>query len=211
MTDPLLFEDDETAKLKEWWKKNGYSIIGGVVLGLIVVIGVNYWRNYQKTQAEAASVLFEQVASAMQLHKPDQAIAAGARLMSDFKGSAYAGEAALLLAKVSIGKKDFDSAENQLRWVIDNAVDPAIAMLGRLRLAQLLLSEGNLDAAGLLLEQVTGDAFASRQAELLGDLAMARGDRKAASSAYDKALAGLDSTSSYRDILVMKRDYARSQ
>jgi len=211
MTDPLLYEDDETAKLKEWWKKNGTSIITGVILGLIVVVGVNYWRNYQKSQAEAASALFEQVATGLQNNKPDQAIAAGSRLMSDFKGSGYAEKAALLLVKISIDKHDLSSAENQLRWVIDNAADQATAMVTRLRLAGLLLAEGKLDLAGPLLEQVTGEAFDSRRAELQGDLAMARGNGKKALSDYEKALAGIDQTASYRDILLMKRDHARSQ
>jgi len=211
MTDPLLYEDDETAKLKDWWKKNGTSIIIGVVLGLIVVVGVNYWRNYQKSQAEAASALFEQVAIGLQNNKPDQAIAAGSRLMSDFKGSGYAEKAALLLAKISIDRHDLSSTENQLRWVIDNAADQATAMLTRLRLAGLLLAEGKLDLAEPLLEQVSGAAFDSRRAELLGDLAMARGNAKKALSDYEKALAGIDQTASYRDILLMKRDHARSQ
>ncbi|HED13250.1 MAG TPA: tetratricopeptide repeat protein [Gammaproteobacteria bacterium] len=211
MTDPLLYEDDETAKLKDWWKKNGHSIIAGVVLGLIIVVGVNYWRNYQTSQAEEASVLFEQVASAVVTKKPEQAVAAGARLMSDFKGSGYAAKAALLLAKISVDKKDFASAENQLRWAIDNAADKATAMLTRLRLVELLLAQRKWDAAGALLEQVKGKSFASRRAELQGDLAMARGRRKVAYTAYTDALASLDQAASYRDILVMKRDHAGSQ
>ncbi len=211
MTDPLLYEDDETAKLKDWWKKNGHSIIAGVVLGLIIVVGVNYWRNYQTSQAEEASVLFEQVASAVVTKKPEQAVAAGARLMSDFKGSGYAAKAALLLAKISVDKKDFASAENQLRWAIDNAADKATVMLTRLRLVELLLAQRKWDAAGALLEQVKGKSFASRRAELQGDLAMARGRRKVAYTAYTDALASLDQAASYRDILVMKRDHAGSQ
>jgi len=211
MTDPLLYEDDETAKLKDWWKKNGHSIIAGVVLGLIIVVGVNYWRNYQTSQAEEASVLFEQVASAVVTKKPEQAVAAGARLMSDFKGSGYAAKAALLLAKISVDKKDFASAENQLRWAIDNAADKATVMLTRLRLVELLLAQRKWDAAGSLLEQVKGKSFASRRAELQGDHAMARGRRKVAYTAYTDALASLDQAASYRDILVMKRDHAGSQ
>jgi len=211
MTDPLLYEDDETAKLKAWWKTNGKSVTAGLVLGLIVVVGVNYWRNYRTTQAEAASLLFEQVVVAIETKKPEQADAPGARLMSEYKGTGYAAKAGLLLARLSVDKKDVASAENQLRWVIDNAADPATAMVGRLRLAELLLSEGKLDATGPLLKQVKGVAFLSRQSELQGDLAMAQGDRKAAFSAYEKALENLDSAANYRDIIVMKRDHARSQ
>jgi len=211
MTDPLLYEDDETAKLKDWWKKNGHSIIAGVVLGLIVVVGVNYWRTYQKNQAEAASVLFEEVAAAVLANTPEQAVAAGAQLMEKFKGTGYAARAGLMLAKVSAGKKDYASAENQLRWVIDNAADPATAMVARLRLVELLLAQGKIDATAALLAQVKGKSFASRKAELEGDLAAGQGDYKSASKAYDKALNGIDSTASYRDILVMKRDHARSR
>ena len=52
MIDPRYSEDEHAERLKEWWKKNGTSIIFGVVIGVGAIAGVNYWRDYTQTQSE---------------------------------------------------------------------------------------------------------------------------------------------------------------
>ena len=51
MIDPRYSEDEQAERLKEWWKKNGTSVIVGVVIGVSAIVGVNLWRNYTQTQA----------------------------------------------------------------------------------------------------------------------------------------------------------------
>ena len=56
--------DDETEKLREWWKRNGTGIIAGVVIGIGGVGGIQGWRMYGDSQAGKASVLYEQMLGA---------------------------------------------------------------------------------------------------------------------------------------------------
>ena len=42
-----LAEDEDLARAKAWWKENGSSIIGGVLIGTVVVFGYKYWQIYQ--------------------------------------------------------------------------------------------------------------------------------------------------------------------
>ena len=50
-------EDEQTEKIRHWWKKNGTAIIVGLVLGIGSVAGYQGWGVYQTRQAEAASDL----------------------------------------------------------------------------------------------------------------------------------------------------------
>ena len=63
-------EDEDVARAKAWWKENGSSIIGGVVIGTALVVGYNFWNQFKDTKAEQASVLYQQAVS------PDNAVLA---------------------------------------------------------------------------------------------------------------------------------------
>ncbi len=50
-------EDEQTEKIRQWWKRNGLAIIVGLVLGVGSVAGYQGWGIDQTRQAEAASDL----------------------------------------------------------------------------------------------------------------------------------------------------------
>ena len=43
-------EDEQTEKIRHWWKKNGSAIIVGLVLGIGSVAGYQGWGVYQRWQ-----------------------------------------------------------------------------------------------------------------------------------------------------------------
>ena len=59
-----IAHDDDTEKLRQWWKRNGVGIISGIILGISGVGGIQGWRMYQDYQGEKASVLYEQMLAA---------------------------------------------------------------------------------------------------------------------------------------------------
>ena len=61
-----LAEDEDLARAKAWWKENGSSIIGGVVIGTCLVLGYNFWQSYQEDLAREVAQLYEQYALAPQ-------------------------------------------------------------------------------------------------------------------------------------------------
>ena len=59
-----IAHDDETEKLRDWWKRNGTGIIAGVLIGIGSVGGIQGWRMYQDSQGEKASALYERMLGA---------------------------------------------------------------------------------------------------------------------------------------------------
>ncbi|MDH3638027.1 MAG: tetratricopeptide repeat protein [Gammaproteobacteria bacterium] len=206
MVDPHFTDDEQAEKLKEWWKNNGSSIIFGLVVGLGLVGGFNYWRDYQQSQADQASQLYERMLSEYAAQQLDNAQTAGAKLMDDHGGTPYAGKAALFLAKISHERNDTASAKAQLQWILEHASDEATKHTARLRLGRLLLGEGELADVEAQIKAEDPGRFTSEYKELEGDLRVAQGRAADARSAYQDALSALPAESAYRDMLSMKLD-----
>lgn len=199
--------DDQLATLKTWWKQYGMSLIAGLVLGAIVLVGVNYWRQYRMQQSETASRLYEILLQDFQRGKPEAIAASARQLIDGFESTPYAGKAALLLARNRFDVGDTAGARQQLEWASRNARETAVQHSARLRLARLLMDQGDVDGALALTTKVRDtDGFVSQYEELKGDLLLAKGDRDSARRAYQAALDALPRTSGYGRLLSMKRD-----
>lgn len=182
-------DDEQVEAIKKWWKENGKSVLGGIVLGIAVIGGWQWWQVHQRNQGEAASATFDAMRQAIFAGQIDQAVEEGKRLIGEFAGSTYASLAALELARVSYDRGEKAAARNHLRWVTDEAGDPSIRELARLRLAQLLLDMNEGDALQSVLAAKPLPAFEGEFAVVRGDLARIRGDVQAARAAYEEALA----------------------
>lgn len=200
-----LSDDEQSERLKAWWKENGTSVITGAVLGLAVIGGVNYWRYYKADQAESASSLYEQV---LEGQGDEAALDAGRQLMDEYSSTPYAGKAALMLAKIAFEEGSIDEARNHLEWALTNAPDPTDRKVARLRLARIAIGRGALDEADELLSGLDSGGYKSEYRELLGDLAMARDDPATARKEYEAALEALPEQSGFADMLNRKLDAA---
>lgn len=198
--------DDQLASLKQWWKQYGTALITGVVIGLLLLAGGNYWRQYKIKRAEAASLLYESLLTDFQQGKSDAVSAAATKLMQDYDATPYAGKSALLLARLRYEAKDIAAARVQLEWAIKNAIESSVQHSARLRLARLLLDQGESAAAWVLVDIKDTNGFSSEYEELKGDVLLAQGNRDAARRAYQAAVEKLSNTSPYLQALTMKRD-----
>lgn len=204
MIDPRYSEDEQAERLKEWWQKNGASVIIGAVIGLGTILGVNYWRDYTQSRAEAASARFAQLLSA----PAEEAESSGSELMAEYNKTPYAALAALHLAKTSYTDGDTEKVVTLLKWAIDNGRQTATRHVARLRLARVYLEQGQAGDAERLLEVKQYDGFESEYKELVGDIAMLQGDAERARGAYEDALSTLPQGSRYSELLVFKLDNA---
>jgi len=199
-----LSEEEQSERLKSWWKENGTSVIAGAVLGIAVIGGVNYWRSYKADQAEEAAALYDQVVAG----QGSDAVDAGRKLIDEYAGTPYAGKAALFLAKAAFEGGDADRAEEHLRWALGEAPDPADRKVARLRLARIALSKDQPDEAEALLSEMDSGGYESEYRELRGDIAMARNDPEAARKEYEAALQALPEQSGFAQMLNRKLDAA---
>lgn len=188
-------EEEQIAQIKDWWQRNGKPLLTGGVLALALVFAWQGWNNYQATQAEAASTLYQQLLETA-LSPNGQVDAAkvaelAARLKSEFSGTHYAQYGSLFVAKVAVEAGKLDDAAAELQAVLDKPVDANLGELARQRLARVLGAQGKA-ADGLKLLEGDGDQvyLASRE-ELKGDLLVQLGKADEARAAYEKAKAAL--------------------
>lgn len=201
-----LEEQEQLAALKAWWAQYGRLIMVTVVVVLVVVGGIRGWHYYRGTQAEAATVLFDQLQRAERAsdHKKIRDIAE--QIVNQYGSTAYGALASLAAARSAFDTGDLAAAKNRLQWVIDNAGEEEARDVARLRLARVLLDDKKPEEALKLLESKHGESFSGLYADVKGDALLALGKRTEARAAYQLAFDKSDSGGALRQILQLKLD-----
>ena len=201
-----LEEQDQIDELKAWWSRYGNTITVALILGLLVVAGIQGYRWYTAKRAESASVLYSAVSDAVRTKDSAKAKDAIAELTQSYAGTGYAPRAELLYAKMLYDAGDKKGAATQLQWVAEHASEPELQAVGRYRLAQVQIDEKQFDAALATLDAKHPASFDGLFADLRGDALAAAGRTADARAAYETALAKLDQKSPYRNYVQAKRD-----
>jgi len=201
-----LDEQERLDELKAWWKRWGNLLMIGLAVVIAVAAGWRYWQNRVATQSLEAATVYEQLTQSLAANDTKAARDAGAMLIDQYKGTAYAPRAALLLARLNVGAKDLKSAQAQLEWTAANSKEPAVRDLARLRLAGVQLDQKQYDAALKTLSATHSDAFAFRFHDLKGDVLLAQDKPAEARAAYQAAFGKMAEDNPYRNIVELKLD-----
>lgn len=183
-----LSEKEQLDAMRAWWSENGNYVIGGIVVGIIIIFGTNQWRSRIANAEVAASSLYEDVMYAAGRGNLEDASEAADSLYSDYGASPYAAQARLAMARVYMDNGRDQDAADQLTALIESNADTELAMVGRLRLAKILLYQGKAEeVVGLVGDQVD-NAFSARLNEVLGDAYVSLAQYAEAEAAYIAAL-----------------------
>jgi predicted negative regulator of RcsB-dependent stress response len=185
--DEYLSDKEQAERLRQWWRENGWFLIGGVALGLLALYGYNQYFAYQARQSEAAGALYAAVQEATDASDAAAAEELFAQLRSDYPDHAYTFQAAMLVASTTVVTAP-DSASEKLRFTMEQSDDPDLAMIARLRLARVLAYREQYPEALALLNVPQPGQFAGRIAEIRGDIHVALGETDAARTAYLEAM-----------------------
>lgn len=183
-------EQEQIEAIKKWWKENGKMIIAGLVLGLSILFGGKAWIDYKNTLTEAASMEFEQLLEELG-QKNNQAVnTRGEHIIASYPKTPYASLAALALAKIKQEEGDLESAHTRLQWVLDHARQPETLHTARVRLAKVMVAQGEAAQAITLLESIAEypQSFIAVYEETKGDAYNVMGESAKAMQAYRKAL-----------------------
>lgn len=196
-------DEEQIEALKNWWDENGTTIIVGIVLVLAVLFGTRYWDSSRLAMAEAASNVYMQILNQVQsdtdLEVDDAelnaALALHTQLKDDFSASIYSRYSALMMARLYVQNGDLAGAAAELNWILENpklgifqSIPEELILTTRARLARVVLSQGDAQAALDLLAAVEAGAFAGNYAEIRGDAYTALGRIDDARQAYQQAL-----------------------
>lgn len=173
--------DDEFERTKAFLRAYGHYVLYGLLALALVGGGAYFYWRYAARQRVLAAALYNEMLGATAQHRYGLATVAGGRLEHGFGQTPYAGQAALLLARIEYAQKKLPAAEQALRFAAHNGRPWVIRTIARLRLAQLLLASGHPHKAWIWTHirhpGGFGDAVAALQAQILareGQTARAR-------------------------------------
>jgi len=183
-------EAEQWERAKGWLQANAIWIIAGLVIG---ALGLGGWRWYQerlKTQAETASARYEEMLQAFQRNDPKRGLTLAEDLNREYGSSPYSALATLMAARAHVDANELDKAATSLKTVMDTAGEEEIRMIARLRYARVQSAQGKYDDALATLTVSEPGDFATRLADVRGDVLLAKGDRDGALREYLAARQG---------------------
>lgn len=179
-------ENEQVDALRRFFAENGKALAVGVVLGIGALVGWRIWQSHQDSNMLAASQSYQQTSEALAAGKSGDVAAAEQFIQAN--GNSYGVMTAMELAKHFVEQKDFAKAEQQLMLAQGKAKEDNLLSIVNLRLARVQLQEKKLDEALKTLDSVKGEGWAAMQADIRGDVLLAKGDAKGAREAYSKGL-----------------------
>ncbi len=181
-------ELEQIDTLRNFWKENGKSILAGVLIGLGALFAYQLWQKDRHADLEGASAAYLEMLDNVVLGKWDAVEENGGKIVGQYADTVYAQLAALNLAKAKFEQGDKVAARAHLRWVIEKADMPELKNVAKLRLAKILISEGQPEEAIKWLNEITTESFTSLVSEAMGDAYVRLNDPAKAKDAYKKAL-----------------------
>ncbi len=183
-------EEEQVEALKRWWKENGQSTIAGLVVGIAVILGWNYWQGHKKDQALQASALYDQLMKAVTEDNKEPAGKLAERLQEQFRATPYATYSGLSQAKIKVQQGDTAAAKQILEKIARDS-NQELGNVAKLRLVRLMLAAGEYEQGLKLIAEVDPAAaasFSGNYDELVGDLYVALDRLDEARTSYQKAL-----------------------
>ncbi len=186
----LRTEEEQVQAIKDWWKKNGSSLLIGIGAALAIVFGWQAWQNHEAQQRTEAANQFANLLNAFSDQADEtsgETVAFVAQtLRDDYTDSAYAVYGNLLLARQQLMDGESESAVESLKWALEKSGEQqALTLVVRSRLARAQFDAGQYDEALATIDEAAdADSFNAIFSELRGDILLAQGDRDGAREAY---------------------------
>jgi predicted negative regulator of RcsB-dependent stress response len=198
--DEYLSEKEQWERVVQWLREQGPWVLVSVSIVLAGYYGWNYWRGRLEQRYVTAATRYEAVLQAFRTRTAkgepdfDTGLKLTDQLVKDYPSSGYADQASLLAAAALVERHSLDQAATRLSQVMSSTKDPELALIARLRLARVQLSEKKPDDALKTLNAVDPGAFAARYSQARGDALLAKGDRDGALKEYRAARSKADDT-----------------
>jgi predicted negative regulator of RcsB-dependent stress response len=199
-----LEEQEQLDQLKHFWNTWGTLITSALLAVLTALAAWNGYQFWQNRQAAQAAALFDAVEMAAQSGDQVRLEQAFLDIRNKYAGTAQAGQAGLLVAKVEADKGKIDNAKVALAWVAEHAGDDGYKALARLRLSSLLIEEKAYDEALKQISTAFPAEFGAVVADRKGDLLLLQGKKQEAIAEYSRAYKGLEESLEYRRLVEIK-------
>ena len=190
-------EDEEVVeRIRAWWRENGVSLVGSIVLVLGGWGGWNWYGGYVERQSEESFIRFYDYVTLRESGEGqgEEAIALLAELDEGYSSSGGHVLSLLYRASDAVQDEDFPAAIQHLEAALDTSPQRQVEALVRLRLARVYLQQEAYDAALNMLDGIDDAGYVSVREELRGDVHLALGQGESARVAYQSAIEAEDAT-----------------
>jgi predicted negative regulator of RcsB-dependent stress response len=202
-----LSDNEREEQLRRWWSENWLWILGGIVVGLALLWGWQYWQKSKLEAAQQQEAAYQAELDSLGRNQFDQAVAQVKALRDKHPTSPYADQAELALARAAIEARKLDVAVTHLKAVADGSKDAELRSIARTRLARVLIEQGKYDESLALLDTASAGSFLPLYHDVRGDAFAGKGDAAAARREYGSALAAAkDDVEVDRAYIELKRD-----
>jgi predicted negative regulator of RcsB-dependent stress response len=185
-----LSEKEQWEQIKAWLRDNGLWIIAGIAVGAAALGGWRWYQDHVDSVGAQAGAKYAQVLEAFGRGDRTQGFVLLGELERDYSSSPYVDQGKLMAARMYVDSGELDKAVSELKAVTEQSKDSELALLARLRLARVEISQNKADAALATLNGMKPGAFEPRYHEVLGDAYYAKGDKATALKEYLKAKVG---------------------
>ena len=188
-----LSDEERSEQLKKWWDENWKSLVGGVLLAIVAVVGWNQYQSYTFERSESAANAYHSYTNARIAGQPVEDLLA--EIDEEHSKTSYQIFSLLYRAKDSVTESDWLAALGYLDTAISLTNDPRLLDLIRLRKARIQLQLESFDESLVTLGRIKGVGFKAGVSELTGDKHRSRNDNAQAAEAYQAGIASAnDST-----------------
>ncbi|WP_296491329.1 tetratricopeptide repeat protein [Rhodoferax sp.] len=199
-----LEEQEQLDQIKHFWKQYGNAITWVVIVVLGAFASWNLYNYWQRSQAQQAAVLFDEVDRAVQAADAARMERVFSDMKDKFSSTVYAQQSGLLVAREFIALGKPDAAKAALGWVAEKSSDAGYQALARLRLASIAIESKSYDEAMSLLNLAYPASFNALVADRKGDVFILQGDKAKATAEYEKAYRLFDPRTEYRRLVEVK-------
>jgi predicted negative regulator of RcsB-dependent stress response len=202
----LLDEHEQSEVVRKWLAENLGSILWGIIGGLALIAGYQFWNRLSTERQEQAQLQYATLTEAAEKKDEAQVQQIGKELREKFPRSPYASFSAMREAETLVAAGKPDEAAALYGFVRDNARLDELKELATLRLARVRLAQGKADESLKLVDAMKPDAYKAVAQELRGDALVALHRESEARNAYETALTALEATAPNRNALEMKNN-----
>lgn len=183
-----LSEKEQIEQIRQWWRENGWYIVGGIALGVLLLVGWNQYGAWQERRLATSADLYHRLYESALVDDVGNVESLLETLRGDYARSAYTDQGGLLLARVYFRLGESARAAAELRHVMDSTQDRELSLVARWRLARVLTYLEDYQEALALTSVSEPGYMAARLSELRGDIHTRLGDYDAARGAYMRAM-----------------------
>jgi predicted negative regulator of RcsB-dependent stress response len=145
--DDYLSEKEQWEMLKGWFRENGLWIVAGVAVGAAAIGGWHWWNSHVDEVNGNASAKYEAMLADFGRGDRTGALSTLGEIERDYASTPYVDQAHLAVARVYVESNELDKAVPQLQAVSDHSKDKQLALIARLRLARVQISQQKPDDA----------------------------------------------------------------